>query len=392
MARPKVLIDTTPLLTASGRRGIGRLTYDVLVSLSQARALWERDLEILAISTLSLDGVAVVDDDLLRVAAANRTKKETVGASSHWARRLGLGRAMRTTAAALVHLPELIGVPLLADVPFSATCYDCIRLAYPTHYLGLLVQPPDGYVASSLGARVHRLREARRWSRARRIVTISERTTRDVIQHFAIDPRRIDLVRAGVDITQWTPGPANEPPPAKPYVLYVGDADYRKNVSGMFDALALARRDADIQMIWAGGMTESVRRRLTERANQAGVGDAVRFVGYVDDGKLLALYRGAIALLFLSRLEGFGLPAVEAMAAGCPVIVAENSGTDDLVANAAVTVSADHPAQAAERIRRLLRDDAFRNATIAHGLAQAIAFDRAGMAMGYVASFRRSLA
>lgn len=392
MSNPRVLFDATPLLTPSGKRGIGRLTYDVLHSLAAARKSWERSIDIVAITSLSLSGRVVLDDDLVRAAEHCRARRETLGASSHWSRRLGLAAATRRSGAKLVHLPELIGVPLSTRARFSATCHDLICLAYPEHYVGIRVAEPDRFVLQRPGLVVYRARQVRRWARAHRVICVSAKTRDDLVSQLGVDPSRIDLVVSGVDTSCWTPAVSREPAVHhRPFVLYVGDADHRKNIDGMFRTLNEIRRHTEMDLIWAGGLSPASRAEVERRACEAGVRDAVVFAGFVPDERLLSLYRGAVALLFLSRLEGFGLPAVEALAAGCPIVVAANSGTDEIVRNAGEIVSPDDPAQAARAVLRLASEPEARAAAIERGLERATLFDRLRMATGYVASFERSI-
>jgi glycosyltransferase involved in cell wall biosynthesis len=390
---PRVLFDATPLLTPSGKRGIGRLTYDVLHSLAAARASWERSIEIVAITSLSLTGRVELDDDLVRAAETCRARRDTLGASSHWARRIGLGVAAKHSGAALVHLPEMIGVPWSKSTRFSATCHDLICLADPEHYVGIQIAEPDRYVLQGPGLVVHRAGQLRRWTRAHRVICVSTKTRDDLVTLLGIDPARLDLVISGVDTRCWTPGDVSEGERrSKPYVLYVGDADYRKNIDGMFRTLKAIRRHHEIDLVWAGGLSPASRAEVERRAAEAGVSDSLVLAGFVPDDKLLSLYRGAVALLFLSRLEGFGLPAVEALAAGCPVVVAANSGTDEIVGEAGEIVSADDPEQAARAVLKLAQEPEARAASIARGLERAKLYDRLRMASGYVASFERSIA
>ncbi|MFO0659662.1 MAG: glycosyltransferase family 1 protein [Polyangiaceae bacterium] len=394
MPLPRVLIDATPLSTPSRTRGIGRLTYDLLVGLEAAREQWCRTLDIVALTSLSLCGKASVDDDLARAAQTLCSRGSNLGPASHWARRLGLARAVHSTSAVLIHLPELIGVPLL-PCRFTATCHDLIRLAFPRYYLGFSVSKPDGYLFHQPGTLVYRRREQRRWRCAERIICVSDKTREALMSELGIPDKKIDVVLSGIDLSQWVPAQLGDlvasPASGRPYVLYVGDADYRKNISGMFGALAEVRRSADVELVWAGKLAPEVRIEIERRARVAGVHHAVRFLGFVPDEQLLTLYRNAVALLFLSRLEGFGLPAVEAMASGCPVIVALDSGTDAITASAALHVAPDDAQRSALLIERLMSDVELRKKHIAMGLDRAKDFDRARMARGYAASFERAI-
>jgi glycosyltransferase involved in cell wall biosynthesis len=127
-------------------------------------------------------------------------------------------------------------------------------------------------------------------------------------------------------------------------------------------------------------------------ARASGVFEGVRFLGYVPDEDLAALYRRAGALLFLSRLEGFGLPVAEAMAASCPSIVARDSGSDEVAGDAGIAVDADDHRAAADAILSLTRFEESRKSLVTKGLARVSIFDRREMARAYVRSYQRALA
>jgi len=117
----------------------------------------------------------------------------------------------------------------------------------------------------------------------------------------------------------------------------------------------------------------------------------VRFLGFVADADLAALYRAAVALLFLSRLEGFGLPVAEAMAAGCPAIVSRASGSDEVAGDSGIVVDADDTPAAAKAISRLARSPEHRAELGRRGRARVPTFDRREMARGYVKSYLAAL-
>ena len=94
------------------------------------------------------------------------------------------------------------------------------------------------------------------------------------------------------------------------YVLCVGAADWRKNHDGMLEALSMVRKrasDSDVLLVWAARLDLATQLELKRKAWSLGVGDFLRVIGYVSDEELAALYRGAVAQLFPSRAEGFGL-------------------------------------------------------------------------------------
>src|SRR5262249_8112104 len=142
-----------------------------------------------------------------------------------------------------------------------------------------------------------------------------------------------------------------------PFALYAGGADWRKNVEGMMGALAWARaQGVPFTLAWAGDLSPVHRARVEEHAQRTGVADHVRYLGYVAGDDLAALYGRATAPLFASRYEGFGLPVVEAMAAGCPVVTTDGGALSEVAGDAALLVPAEDPAAIGAALVRLVRE------------------------------------
>lgn len=155
--------------------------------------------------------------------------------------------------------------------------------------------------------------------RARRVLTVSERTRRDLEELYHVPPEKIVVTPNGVD-ARFAPG--GEP---GSYLLYVGAVQARKDPLAALDAA----RAAGLPLVVVGPQKEpALARRL-----RAG-GAEVR--GYVDDDELARLYRGAAALVFPSRYEGFGLPVLEAMASGTPVVATPDAAVREVAGEAAV--------------------------------------------------------
>jgi glycosyltransferase involved in cell wall biosynthesis len=152
----------------------------------------------------------------------------------------------------------------------------------------------------------------------------------------------------------------------------------------MIQALVEARRSLDIELVWAGKLPPRELERFRNEAERAGVGDRVRFIGYAPDPDLAALYRGALAHVFLSVLEGFGLPVAEAIAAGCPAIVVRGSGCDEITGEAGYIVPPNDAPAAARAIVEVASDPEGRARRIRLGRERAHRFDRRQMARGYV--------
>lgn len=267
-------------------------------------------------------------------------------------------------------VPSLAGMP--SSIVLSATAYDLIPLVLADTYLG---DPPTR--AWYMGC-IERLR------RCDVLLAISEATRRDVIERLGLAPERVTNVLGAVD-ERFSPGaPGHERPGLlaslgveKPYVMYTGGIDHRKNVEGLiraYGALPRAQRDA-FQLAIVCSVRESDRMRLAALARDAGLRPGTLVLtGYVDDDALVELYRACELFVFPSLYEGFGLPVLEAMSCGAPVIAARASSLPEIVGrdDALFSVGSDAPMTAA--LAHALRDAAFRAQLREHALAQARRF------------------
>jgi glycosyltransferase involved in cell wall biosynthesis len=177
------------------------------------------------------------------------------------------------------------------------------------------------------------------------------------------------------------------------YVLYVGGFDFRKNTAGMMAGLAHARASGvDVELVWAGHLETKHIAGIESAARDAGVSPAVRLVGLVSDQDLALLYSQAVAHLFVSRLEGFGLTVVEAMACGCPVLTTNRGALAEVAGDAALTVDPDDFAGIGAGIARLVGEPALRADLVSRGRLRAPRFSRAAHADAMAEVYLRFLA
>jgi glycosyltransferase involved in cell wall biosynthesis len=386
VARPKLLVDATPLRSHSGLRGIGRFVRDLLHGLSETQRDWEHALCIEAIATLEASGGYRVSSDLAAVAEEAFAARGTGGSWLMRARRTTSGRVAQDSKCAAIHFTEALGLPADLRIPRVVTCYDLIPLRMPWQY------------GQSFGRSFFfRRRCLRDYGGAERVVAISEKTGREIEELLGLPRSKIDVVPLGLSLTrQRTAQPEDATMleavgVVRPYVLYVGYSDYRKNVEGMMAALAEARRTIDADLVWAGALPPSEQARVMRLARRAGVAEHVKLLGFVNDDRLDALYRRAVAHIFISRLEGFGFTVTEAMAAGCPVIVGEGSGSDEIAGSAAIRVNPEDFAAAGRHIVSLAKDPGLATKLASAGVERVKLFDRRRMARDYVTSYARAL-
>jgi glycosyltransferase involved in cell wall biosynthesis len=400
-ALPEVLIDATLLRTGSGLYGIGRVTHDLLHGLANIRPEWEGRMKIAALGDLDLRGRGPISDDLAGLADEAMAARGTASGALFSLRRAYLGSVTRRRGAALLHMPEMRGTPILAKVPRISTCHDLIELRDPRHYLGVCLRYPDRWLGWRAGYPLVTAMERHRYHEARRIVAISNETRDDLVRFLGIEHERIDVVPNGIDLARFRDRPSSAAEDravvdkyglgARPFVLYVGSCDYRKNVPTMLAALEKIRQTLDVDLAWAGGLPARKLAAARRQIREAGVGAHVKMLGFVPDAELPSLFRGALSHLFLSRIEGFGLTVIESMIAGCPVVLARGSGCDEMAGDAARVVDADDAEGAAAAVVALSRDATLRARCIERGKLRAEAYGRERMARGYVDSYARAL-
>jgi glycosyltransferase involved in cell wall biosynthesis len=237
---------------------------------------------------------------------------------------------------------------------------------------------------------------ARSCRRARRVITISESGRRDVHRFFQVPLDKIDVVLPGVD-PLFRPLPETEVAAFRrrehlpqQVILHVGTLQPRKNIPMLLEALARLARP-EIALILAGGKGW-LYQDIFNRVAQLGLQKQVRFTGYIADEHLPLWYNSASILAFPSVYEGFGMPVVEAMACGTPVVAAKSSSIPEACGEAALYFNPENVGALTDRLSAILDDTNLAAAMRKKGLAQARLFSwqRAGQETAHV--YRRALA
>lgn len=278
---------------------------------------------------------------------------------------------LRLAAEMALHAPDLLFVPAHV-LPIWSPC----RAVVTIHDLGYLHYP----AAHPLTRRLY-LRSSTRWNawRATRILADSEATRRDIVAFCRVPAAKIDVAYLGVS-PRFAPvedrarvrSTAARYGIAGPYLLYVGTIQPRKNLIRLIDAWAAyvaSVLSTPVTLVIAGKhgwLTEQIERRAAE----LGIGERVRFTGYVADDDLPALLSGALAFLLPSLYEGFGLPVLEAQACGTPVLTSTTSSLPEVAGDAAVLVDPADTAAIQEGIARLIEDADLREQLRVRGLAR----------------------
>ena len=172
-------------------------------------------------------------------------------------------------------------------------------------------------------------------SRIDHIMSNSEHTKQDLVKLFGIDESKISVVHHAIDSSLFQNVVSNFDISSKPYLLYVGSRDGYKNFSGLIKAVAsssLLMRDFDV--ITVGARFSTVEKNLISSLGFAN--NQVKRISYLTDMQLAQFYSNAAAFIYPSLYEGFGLPPLEAMSAGCPVVCSNTSSMPEVVRNAGV--------------------------------------------------------
>lgn len=236
----------------------------------------------------------------------------------------------------------------------------------------IVVGPP--LRGRNLNERIEALVVGDRWSKIDHIVTDSRCSERDILTHLPVTADRVSVVYPGVDTHRFHPREGTGARPERPYVFCVAGDDPMKNVETLVDAFAQLPsgiRSAH-DLVLAGDVQK--RAVVRERIAANGLGRQVRCIGLVDDSTLVRHYQEATLFVFPSRYEGFGLPVLEAMACGCPVVSSNASSLPEVVGKAGVLVDPLDVTGLSRAMGTLLEDADARAALRSLGVAQARRF------------------
>ena len=249
-------------------------------------------------------------------------------------------RLCRELRADVAHVPYW-GSPLRPSVPTVVSILDIIPLLLPEYRGGPLVRAYTGLVKASA-------------QNAALVLTISESSRRDIVKHLDIPESRVRVTYLAAD-ARYSPkrDPVDEaalrrhhPDLPQEYVLYLGGFDARKNVETLLQVYTWAQDTLgqDFPLVIAGQLPDTHNDFFRDPrviAQALEVQDVVRCIGPVAEEDKPALYRGAMAFLYPTRYEGFGLPALEALACGVPVVGSHASSVPEIVGAAGMLVDAD---------------------------------------------------
>jgi glycosyltransferase involved in cell wall biosynthesis len=263
------------------------------------------------------------------------------------------------------------------------------------HDLSFLVVPQ--YAEPSLARYLGRALP-RSIQRATLVLADSYSTKEDLVARLGVPPEKVEVVYGGVD-------PAFVPVKdeavlayvrrryaiERPYILALGTLEPRKNLAGLLRAYALLRQEKGLEhrLLVAGGQGW-LYQRLFDLVQELGLGKDVHWLGFVPEEDLPALLSLAEVFVYPSFYEGFGLPPLEAMACGVPVVASQAPCLPEVLGEAALFVDPQDPSAIAEAAYKVLADSQLRQALVAKGRAQVAKYTWCSAAERLLAVYRRA--
>lgn len=221
---------------------------------------------------------------------------------------------------------------------------------------------------------------------ADRVIAVSGSTRDCLARVFPQVAARVSVVHEACEAI---PPPGIVKPVAQPFVLVVGTVEPRKNLARLFEAFARLTTPARLVLAGARGWGTDAPESMAKRA---GIADRFSYLGAVDDATLSSLYRHASLLAMPSLYEGFGLPLLEALSCGTPVLYGNNSSMPEVAGDAGLAVDATSVDAIAQGITCLLGDEALRTRLAARARAQAAKFSWDRAALETLAVFEAAVA
>ena len=267
------------------------------------------------------------------------------------------------------HAPHYV-LPLAIGCASVVTIHDCIHLRFPQYLPGR---------AAYLYARASMWRAA---TGSDRLITVSEASKRDILHYFDVPPDKIAVIYNAID-ERFGLTPSEEAISRvrqryqldHPFVLYVGNIKPHKNLVRLIKAFAAVRTRAfdELKLLIIGDEISKLPA-LRRAVHSHKLHKHVRFLGFLPDDMLAILYRLASVFVFPSLYEGFGLPPLEAMASGTPVVTSNVASLAEVAGDAAVLVDPYEVDSIADGMRRVLSDPALADDLRQRGLRRAAAF------------------
>jgi len=256
---------------------------------------------------------------------------------------------------------DLFHSPHYATPPFKpcvgvVTIHDIIHLLFPE------------FLPSYTAVKYAKFMLRSAVKRAKKIITVSENSKKDIVKHLKVPSEKVRVIYNGVDETLFK---KPDIPPAErlereygirgDYILYVGNYAPHKNIEGLFAAFKILLKNLDKSItlvVISGGQAQMEKLQIQSRKNK--IQDFTILLGNIPYNELPAFYQGALAFVFPSLYEGFGLPVIESLACGTPAVIADNSSLREVGGDASLYFDPRSPSEIADKMGLLICDERLR--------------------------------
>ena len=336
-----------------GETGVGRYTRNLVSELSKIDTKNSYVLFALGKDVSSIK---------YHVLSIKHENWEIVGADIRWhtlEEQIKFPQILNKENLDLVHFPYF-SVPIFYNKPFVVTIHDLIINHFPTGQASTLPLPI--YKLKLLG---YKFVIAQAAKKAKKIITVSQATKREIVDHLGVDSDKVVVAYEGVENSKLPTSPIRLRSGLRgtskilntKYFLYVGNAYPHKNLDRLLDAFEILRSaQNDIKLILVG-KEDYFYKKLKEKVRKMKLLNKVIFLQNVNDEELASLYKNALALIVPSLMEGFGLPALEAMANKCLVLSSNIPALREVCDDAVIYFDPYNPNDIAEKMRNVCFND-----------------------------------
>ena len=279
-----------------------------------------------------------------------------------------LARSIRSEGS-IVHLPNqhFARYAVFLNQPFIVTVHDLARCCF-------------NFDRESVSEKMLLNLDKRYIKQANQIIAISENTKNDLVSYLKIPESKISVIYNGVDHNVFKPyrvRPYHVRLHYRQYILYVGSERRRKNLGRLFESFAALKREfPDLMLVKVGspGRCKEFRSQTLKTLSRLGITEDVIFVDHISEKDLAYYYSSATLLAYPSLYEGFGLPPLEAMACGCPVVTSNTSSLPEVVGEAGIMLNPYDTRSLVQAMRQVLTDSELRDSMVRKGLEQSKKF------------------